>query len=85
MLNLNDLNSYVIYDDTKKYDKINQIIIEEAKNYYKTMKNHSYQITQIENKLNEYNIKSHIITKATKYNKRISKYYQSSFIFLYNS
>ena len=63
MLNLNDLNSYVIYDDTKKYDKINQIIIEEAKNYYKTMKNHSYQITQIENKLNEYNIKSHINIK----------------------
>ena len=63
MLNLNDLNSYVIYDDTKKYDKINQIIIEEAKNYYKTMKNHSYQITQIENKLNKYNIKSHINIK----------------------
>ena len=63
MLNLNDLNSYVIYDDTKKYDKINQIIIEEAKNYYKTMKNHSYQIAQIENKLNEYNIKSHINIK----------------------
>ena len=63
MLNFNDLKSYVIYDNTKKYDEINQKIIEEAKIYYKTMKNNSFQITQIENKLNEYNMKSSIKIK----------------------
>ena len=63
MLNFNDLKSYIIYDNTKKYDEINQRIIEEAKIYYKTMKNNSFQLTQIENKLNEYNMKSSIKIK----------------------
>ena len=63
MLNLNDLNSYIIFGNSIKYDDINQRIIQEAKTYYKTMKNHSYQLTQIENKLNEYNMKSRIKIK----------------------
>ena len=63
MLNLNDLNSYIIFGNSIKYDDINQRIIQEAKTYYKTMKNHSYQLTQIENKLNEYNIKGEVKIK----------------------
>lgn len=63
MLNFNDLNSYIIIGNSIKYDDINQRIIQEAKTYYKTMKNHSYQLTQIENKLNEYNMKSRIKIK----------------------
>ena len=63
MLNFNDLNSYIIFGNSKRYDDINQRIIQEAKTYHKIMKNHSYQLTQLENKLNEYNMKNRIKIK----------------------
>ena len=59
----NDLKYYVISDITQKYVDINQKILNFTKLYFYTMKNHSYQITQIENKLNEYNIKGEVKIK----------------------
>ena len=67
MLGQNDLKYYIISDNTQKYKEINNKIIKFTKLYFYTMKNHSYQITQIENKLNEYNIKSHINIKELHY------------------
>ena len=63
MLNNNDLKNYIIFDNTKKYDEINEKVMKLTKTYFKTMKNHSFQISQIENKLNEYNIKNKIQIK----------------------
>ena len=60
MIGINDLKYYVISDMTPKYDEINRKIVKFTKIYYNTMKNHSYQISQIENKLNEYNIKGEV-------------------------
>ena len=58
-----ELKNYIILDNTNKYNEINQKIIKESKIYFKIMKNHSFQITQIENKLNEYNIKNNVSIK----------------------
>ena len=63
MKGVNDLKYYFISDITQKYDEINKKIIKFTKLYFFTMKNHSYQITQIENKLNEYNIKGEVKIK----------------------
>ena len=63
MLGINDLKYYVITDMTPKYDEINRKIIKFTKLYFNTMKNHSFQISQIENKLNEYNIKGEVKIK----------------------
>ena len=63
MINKNDLKTQIIIDNKKRYEYINQRIIQVDKLYFKTMKNHSFQITQIENKINEYNIKSNIKIK----------------------
>lgn len=71
MLSRNDLKYYIIKDNTKKYDEINLKIMNLAKTYFKTMKNHSFQITQIENKLNEYNIKSNIKIKQLMQNQQL--------------
>ena len=60
MLNKNNSKIYTIVDNSKKYNDINQRIIKETKLFDKTMKNHSFQISQIENKLNEYSIKNNI-------------------------
>ena len=59
----NNLKYYVISDISQKYDDINKKIINFTKLYFYTMKNHSYQIIQIENKLNEYNIKGEVKIK----------------------
>ena len=58
MLNKNNSKTYIILDKSKKYNDINQRIIKETKLFDKTMKNHSFQISQIENKLNEYSVKN---------------------------
>jgi len=63
MLGQNDLKYYIISDNTQKYKEINNKIIKFTKLYFYTMKNHSYQITQIENKLNEYSIKDEVKIK----------------------
>ena len=63
MMDVNDLKYYVISDITQKYNDINKKIIKFTKLYFYTKKNHSYQITQIENKLNEYNIKGKVKLK----------------------
>ena len=63
MIGLNDLKNYVISDITKKYDDVNQKIIRFTKLYFYTMKNHSYQLGQIENKLNEYNVNGEVKIK----------------------
>ena len=73
MLNNNDLKNYIIFDNTKKYDEINEKVMKLTKTYFKTMKNHSFQISQIENKLNEYNIKNKIQIKKLLYYFKISK------------
>ena len=63
MIGAKDLKYYIISDITQKYDEINKKIIKFTKLYFNTMKNHSYQISQIENKLNEYNIKGEVKIK----------------------
>ena len=63
MKNQTELKNYIILDNTNKYNEINQKIIKESKIYFRIMKNHSFQITQIENKLNEYNIKNNVSIK----------------------
>lgn len=63
MIGPNDLKYYVISDSSQKYDEINQIIIKFTKLYFFTMKNHSYQISQIENKINEYNVNGEVKIK----------------------
>ena len=60
MLNNNELKHYIITDSSKIYEEINQKITNIAKTYFKTMKNYSFQISQIESKLNEYNIKNEV-------------------------
>jgi hypothetical protein len=50
-------------DNNNKYDEINEKIIKVTNSYLKIMKNYSFQLTQIENKLNEYNIKNDIKIK----------------------
>ena len=45
MLNNNDLKNYIIFDNTKKYDEINEKVMKLTKTYFKTMKNHSFQIS----------------------------------------
>lgn len=62
MIHQNDLKYYVISDSSKKYDEINQIIIKFT-NLFFTMKNHSYQISLIENKINEYNVNGEVKVK----------------------
>ena len=63
MLNNSDLKNYIIFDNNNKYNEINKKILKITKIYFKTMKNNSFQITQIENKLNEYNTKNSIKIK----------------------
>ena len=63
MIGPNDLKYYVISDSSQKYDEINQRIIKFTKLYFFTMKNHSYQISQIENKINEYNVNGEVKIK----------------------
>ena len=63
MIGPNDLKNYVISDSSQKYDEINQRMIKFTKLYFYTMKNHSYQITQIENKINEYNVNGEVKIK----------------------
>ena len=63
MIGPNDLKYYVISDSSQKYDEINQVIIKFTKLYFFTMKNHSYQISQIENKINEYNVNGEVKIK----------------------
>ena len=63
MISKNELKNYVILDNNNKYDEINEKIIKVTNSYLKIMKNYSFQLTQIENKLNEYNIKNDIKIK----------------------
>ena len=63
MLGINDLKYYTISDETQKYEEINNKIIKFTKLYFYTMKNHSYQLAQIENKLNQYSIKGEVKIK----------------------
>ena len=60
---MNDLKYYVISDISPKYDNINKKIIKFTKLYFYTMKNHSYQLAQIENNINQYNIKGEVKIK----------------------
>jgi hypothetical protein len=62
MIGQNDLK-YFIISNTQKYNEVNNKIIKILKSYFYTMKNHCYQITQIENKLNEYNVKGEVKIK----------------------
>ena len=71
MLNDKELKNYLIIDNEKKYNEINQKIMQVTKTYFKTIKNHSFEITQIENKLNEYNLKSSIKIKQLLQNQQI--------------
>ena len=63
MISKNALKNYIIFDNNNKYDEINGRIIKVTNLYFKVMKNYSFQLTQIENKLNEYNIKNDIKIK----------------------
>lgn len=63
MIGPNDLKYYVISDETKKYNEVNHKLIKLVNLYFYTMKNHSYQLNQIENKLNEYNINGEVKIK----------------------
>ena len=60
---MNDSKYYVISDISKEYDEINKKIVTFTKLYFYTMKNHSYQLAQIENNLNQYNIKGEVKIK----------------------
>ena len=71
MLNDKELKNYLIIDNEKKYNEINKKIMQVTKTYFKTIKNHSFEITQIENKLNEYNLKSSIKIKQLLQNQQI--------------
>ena len=59
----NELKYYVISDVSQKYEDINKKIISLTKLYFITMKNHSYQLSQIETQLNEYNLKGEVKIK----------------------
>ena len=63
MIGQNDLKYYIISDNTPKYNVVNNKIIKFTKLFFYTMKNHSYHITQIENKINEYNVKGEVKIK----------------------
>ena len=63
MYSPNDLKYFVISDAGEKFMEMNQKIVKFTKLYYYTIKNHSYQIVQIENKINEYNIKGKVKIK----------------------
>ena len=63
MIGIKDLKYYIISDISQKYDEINKKIIKFTKLYFYTMKNHSIQLAQIENKLNEYSIKGEVKLK----------------------
>ena len=56
----NELKYYAITDVMQRYDDLNKKILNISKLYYSIMKNHSFQIVQIENKLNEYNRKGEV-------------------------
>ena len=71
MIGINELKYYVISDMTPKYDEINKKIIKFTKIYFNTMKNHSFQLSQIENKLNEYNIKGEVKIRQLLENQQI--------------
>ncbi len=58
-----ELKYYVISDFSQKYEDINKKIIFITKLYFNTMKNNSYLLSQIEIKLNEYNVKGEVKIK----------------------
>ena len=63
MIGQNDLKYYIISDFTPKYNEVNNKIVKFTKLYFYTIKNHSYQIAQMENKLNEYSVKGKVKIK----------------------
>ena len=59
----NDSNYSVISDPSSKYRAINKRIIDYNKLYFLTMKNHCYQLAQIQSKINEYNVNGEVKIK----------------------
>lgn len=57
------MKNYTISSKSKNYEEINTKIMKCAKVYHHFIKNYSFQISQIEDKINEYNIREEVRIK----------------------